>query len=56
MVDIIDIGFRVDKLDKIFYNFNNVFFGEDLDVGIDLEVEFLVDTETSHVTEVVATV
>ena len=56
MVNIVHIGLAVDKLNQIFNNLNNVFFGQDPDAHIDIEIQFPVDAETANFSQVVTLV
>ena len=53
VVDVIDIGLRVDKLYQVLDDGDNIFLGQYLYIGRNREVEFLVDTVTSYFAEVV---
>ena len=53
VVDIIDIGLRVDKLDEILDNLDDVLLGQHLDIHGGVEGELLVDTVTAYLAEVV---
>ena len=54
VVDVIDVGFGIYKLDEILDDLNDVFFGEDAYVCSGLEAELAVDAVAAHVAQVVA--
>ncbi|GFI51949.1 hypothetical protein IMSAGC021_00245 [Muribaculaceae bacterium] len=54
VVDIVDIGLRVDELDQIFDDGDDVFLCEHLDIHRGCEAEFLVDTVAAYFAEVIA--
>ena len=54
MVNIIDIRLRVNQLDQIFDNLNNVFLREDANVHVGRQVQLLVDTITAYITQVIS--
>ena len=54
MVDIINDGFRVDKLDKVLDDFDNIFFRKHSDIHVGGEVQLTVDSVTSYVTQVIS--
>ena len=54
VVDIIDGGLGVDQLHKVLDNLDDVFTGQDADVGRSRKVQLLVETVASHGAQVVA--
>ena len=54
VVDIIHIRFRVNQLDEIFDNFDNIFLGKDTHVHIGRQVQLSVDTITAYITQVIS--
>ena len=53
VVNVIYIRLAVDKLDQIFYDGYDVFFGQYLDIDRNAQVEFFVDAITTYITEVI---
>ena len=53
MVDVIDNGFRVDELDEIFDNLYDISVRQNTDVIVNREIEFLVETVSSDISEVI---
>ena len=51
MVDVIDNGFRVDELDEIFDNLYDIGVRQNTDVIVNREIEFLVETISSDISE-----
>ena len=56
MVDVVHLGARVDELDEILDNGDDVLARKRADFGIDLQPQLLVDTETAHVAQIVTLV
>ena len=56
VVDVVDIRLRVDQRDQVADDRDHVLLGQDADFGRDIQIEFLVDSETSHVAQIVALV
>ena len=53
VVDIIDITFGIDQLDKILDDLDDILLGEDFDIDRSIETEFLIDTVTTDFAEVI---
>ena len=56
VVDIIDGCLRVDQLDEILDNLDDVLLGQHADIHIGVETQFLVDAVTAYITQIVALV
>ena len=56
MVDIIDGSLGVHQLDQILDNLDDVLLRQDADIHICVQVQFLVNTVTAHITQVVTLV
>ena len=56
MVDIIYLSLRVDKLDKILYNLNNILASKRANRWVDRQLKLLVDTETTYITKIITLV
>ena len=56
VIDIIDLCFRVDQLDQVFYYGNDIFLGQDLLVHLDIKTQFLIHSVTSYLTQVISLV
>ena len=56
VVDIVHIGLRVDQLDQVFDDGDDVLPRQGSDSRIDVQVQLLVDAETAHVAQVVTLV
>ena len=54
VVDIVDIGFRVDQLDQVFDNGDDVLARQRANGRIGIQTQLLVDAETTHVAQVIA--
>ncbi|CDC97772.1 uncharacterized protein BN576_00508 [Alistipes sp. CAG:268] len=54
VVDIIDVGLRVDQLNQVFDDGDDVLARQRTDSRIDVQVQLLVDAVTAHVAQVVA--
>ncbi len=53
MVNVIDHRLGVDQFDQVFDDLNDVFLGEYTGVDINVEIQFLVDTVTTHIAQVI---
>ncbi len=53
MIDIIDFGLGVDQFDKVFYDRNDIEFGQYLLVHFDIQFEFFIHPIPSYFAEVV---
>ena len=56
VVDIVDSSIRVHQLDEIFDNLDDVLLGQDADIHICVQTQFLVDAVTAHITQIVTLV
>ena len=56
MVDIVDVGLRVDQLDQVFDDGDDVLARQRADSGVDIQIQLLVDAVTAHVAQVVTLV
>ena len=56
VVDVVHLGARVDELDEVLDNGDDVLARKRADFGIDLQPQLLVDTETAHVAQIVTLV
>ena len=56
MVNIVNCCIRVNKLDQIFNNCNNIFFSQNSSIHISVESQLLINTVTTYLTEVVTLV
>ena len=54
MVDIVDVGLRVNELDQVFDDGDDVLARQRADSRIDVQIQLLVDAVTAHVAQVVA--
>ena len=53
MVDIVDVGLRVDQLDQIFDDRDHILAGQHSDFVRNVEIQFFIDSETTYITQVV---
>jgi hypothetical protein len=44
---------RVDKLNKIFNDLNNIFLSQDTNINISIKIQFLIDTITTYLTQII---
>ena len=56
MVDIIDSCLRVDQLDEVLDNLNDILLSQHTDIHIRLQTELLVDAIATNITQVIALV
>ena len=56
VVDVVDIRLRVDQRDQITDNRDHILLGQNADLGRNIQIELLVDSETSYVAQIVALV
>ena len=54
VVDIINIGLRINQLNKIFDNLDNILFRQDLYIGRSGQIQFFIDSITSYLTQVIS--
>ena len=54
MVNIIDGSLGVHQLNQVLDNLNNILLRQDTDIHISIQVQFLVDAITTHITQVIA--
>ena len=56
VVDIVDVGLRVDQLDQVFDDGDDVLSRQRADSGVDIQIQLLVDAVTAYVAQVVTLV
>ena len=56
VVDIVDVGLRVDQLDQVFDDGDDVLARQRADSGVDIQIQLLVDAVTANVAQVVTLV
>ena len=54
MVDVIDRSLRVDELNEILDNLNDVFFGQNTDIGFCVKTQFFVDAVATYIAQVIS--
>ena len=53
MVDIVNCCTRVDQLNKIFNDLNNIFLSQDTNINVSIKIQFLIDTITTYLTQII---
>ena len=53
VVDIIDVSLRVDQLDQVLDDFDDILVSEDTHAHVSLKTQFLVDSVTANLTQVI---